>query len=108
MVRSNLFTASLLGAAAASVADAACVKRGDNSSSSTGLVAATYFAGYHIDDGFPVSSMSWDRYTEVKYSFAETAPDGSLDISKSSPDQLPVFVAAAKENVCSNRLIYFL
>lgn len=69
MVRTTLLTASLLGAAA-SMAEAACVKRADTNTSSSGLVAATYFAGYHTDDGFPVSEMPWDRYTEVKYSFA--------------------------------------
>lgn len=69
MVRTTFVTASLLGAAA-SVAEAACVKRAGNSSSSSGLVAASYFAGYHADDGFPVSSLSWDKYTEVKYAFA--------------------------------------
>lgn len=73
MVRSTFFTASLLGAAA-SVADAAagCVKPADNSSTTpgSGMIAATYFAGYHADEGFPLSSMPWDRYTEVKYAFA--------------------------------------
>lgn len=68
MVRSTFLTASLLSVAA-SLTSAACVKRSGNSSSS-GLVAATYFAGYHIDDGFPVSSISWNKYTEVKYAFA--------------------------------------
>lgn len=65
MVR-NFWITSLVGASAF-VADAACVKRSDNSS---GLVAATYFAGYHIDDGFTVEDIPWDRYTEVKYAFA--------------------------------------
>lgn len=69
MVRNTVLTASLLGAAA-SLANAACIKRGN----STSLVAATYFAGYHIDDGFPLSSLSWDRFTEVKYSFAYVSP----------------------------------
>lgn len=62
----NIWIASLLGAS--TLADAACVKRVDNSTS--GLVAATYFAGYHIDDGFTVEDIPWDRYTEVKYAFA--------------------------------------
>lgn len=62
----NFWIASLLSASAF-VADAACVKRADNSS---GLVAATYFAGYHIKEGFTVEDIPWDRYTEVKYAFA--------------------------------------
>ncbi|KAM5350289.1 hypothetical protein ACJ41O_006794 [Fusarium nematophilum] len=63
-----------------------------------GLVASTYFAGFHADRGFPVSAMSWDKFTDVKYAFAETTPDGSLDLSKSEPDQIPIFVEAAKKN----------
>ncbi|KAH7143561.1 glycoside hydrolase superfamily [Dactylonectria macrodidyma] len=62
------------------------------------LVASTYFAGFHANRGFPVSDMSWDKFTDVKYAFAETTPDGSLDLSKSEPDQISAFVDAAKEN----------
>ncbi|KAK1975762.1 family 18 glycosyl hydrolase [Colletotrichum cereale] len=63
-----------------------------------GLVAATYFAGYHANRGFPVSSIPWEKYTDVKYSFAETTADNSLDLSKSAPDQIPAFVSAAREH----------
>ncbi|KAJ4005551.1 hypothetical protein NW752_002384 [Fusarium irregulare] len=65
---------------------------------SSGLVASTYFAGFHANRGFPVSSMPWDKFTDAKYAFAETASDGSLDISKSQPQELPCFVNAAKAN----------
>ncbi|EXF85132.1 hypothetical protein COL5a_002425 [Colletotrichum fioriniae] len=64
----------------------------------SGVVASTYFAGYHANRGFPVSDMPWDKYTDAKYAFAETAADGSLNLTKSAPDQLPAFVAAAKEH----------
>ncbi|TQN63783.1 Chitinase A1, partial [Colletotrichum shisoi] len=64
----------------------------------TGIVASTYFAGYHANRGFPVSSMPWEKYTDVKYAFAETSADGSLNLTKSAPDQLPVFVSAAHEH----------
>ncbi|KAK2058009.1 family 18 glycosyl hydrolase [Colletotrichum caudatum] len=63
-----------------------------------GKVASTYFAGYHANRGFPVSSIPWEKYTDVKYAFAETMADGSLNLSKSAPDQIPAFVAAAKAN----------
>ncbi|KAK1994762.1 family 18 glycosyl hydrolase [Colletotrichum falcatum] len=63
-----------------------------------GMVASTYFAGYHANLGFPTSSIPWDKYTDIKYAFAETRPDGSLDLSKSAPDQIPGFVAAAREH----------
>lgn len=32
-------------------------------------VAATWFAGWHADD-FPLSKLSWNKYTHVTYSFA--------------------------------------
>lgn len=71
MVLSNYLRASLLSAAALT-ADAACVKPtpGNGTNTTSDHIAATYFAGFHIDDGFPVSSISWDRYTDIKYSFA--------------------------------------
>ncbi|EFQ27378.1 glycosyl hydrolase family 18 [Colletotrichum graminicola M1.001] len=60
-----------------------------------GMVASSYFAGFHADEGFPVSSIPWEKYTDVKYAFAETNPDGTLNLSKAAPDQIPGFVAAA-------------
>ncbi|KAK6714995.1 hypothetical protein SNK04_005920 [Fusarium graminearum] len=62
------------------------------------LVASTYFAGFHANRGFPVSAMPWDKYTDAKYSFAETTEDGGLDLSKSQPEELSCFVNAAKKN----------
>ncbi|KAH8765982.1 family 18 glycosyl hydrolase [Diaporthe sp. PMI_573] len=97
MVLSTSLAALILGASAPFVSAAKpCNKRATNSSS--GLVAATYFAGYHANRGFPVSSIPWDKYTEIKYAFAETSADGSLNLTKSAPDQLPVFVSDAKKN----------
>lgn len=64
----SLLTASLLGASAL-VADAACIKQSvDNTTASK--VSATYFAGYHIDEGFTVADIPWSKYSEVKYAFA--------------------------------------
>ncbi|KAK2042639.1 family 18 glycosyl hydrolase [Colletotrichum somersetense] len=84
----KLSLAALL-AAGASAAPAAAAEP-------CGMVASTYFAGYHANRGFPVSSIPWEKYTDVKYAFAETMADGSLNLSKSAPDQIPAFVAAAK------------
>ncbi|VDB82806.1 unnamed protein product [Peniophora sp. CBMAI 1063] len=61
-------------------------------------VAATWFAGWHATQGFPVSSLSWDKYTHVTYSFAETTEDGGLTLNGSEPELLPSFVTAAKEH----------
>jgi chitinase len=55
-------SASLVGLLSLSGASAAA--------SQSGLVASTYFAGFHANRGFPVSSMPWDKYTDVKYAFA--------------------------------------
>lgn len=90
----NFWIASFLSASA--LVDAACVKKA--ASNSSDIVAATYFAGYHIDEGFTVADIPWDRYTEVKYAFAETTANGSVDLSKSAPESVPEFVAAAKQN----------
>lgn len=62
----NFWIASLLSAS--TLVDAACVKK--SATNSTDIVAASYFAGYHIDDGFTVADIPWDKYTEVKYAFA--------------------------------------
>lgn len=68
MVLSTSLAALVLGALVPFVsAVKPCNKRATNSS---GLVSATYFAGYHTDRGFPVSSIPWDKYTEIKYAFA--------------------------------------
>jgi len=61
----------------------------------TAKVASTYFAGFHANRGFPVSSIPWDKYTQVKYAFAEVTENGELDVSASAPDQIPAFVEAA-------------
>lgn len=76
----------------------------DSAATPSGLVASTYFAGFHANRGFPVSAMPWDKYTDAKYAFAETTSDGGLNISKSAPDQLPLFVAAAHEHGVKARI----
>ncbi|KAI0317778.1 chitinase [Amylostereum chailletii] len=64
----------------------------------TDLVAATWYAGWHSDD-FPLSSVSWDKYTHITYAFAETAPSVTeLSLNGSNPALLPEFVSTAKKN----------
>lgn len=61
------------------------------------LVAATWYAGWHADV-FPLANVSWEKYTHVTYSFAETTNNVSLlDLSGSEPDMLPKFVQKAQE-----------
>ncbi|CAN8104490.1 unnamed protein product [Discula destructiva] len=100
VLNAKILTASLLGTSAL-VADAAVLRRQCGSSNtSSDMVAASYFAGYHIDDnpGFTVEEIPWDKYSEIKYAFAETTATGSVDLSKSNPQSLPDFVKAAKTN----------
>lgn len=33
-------------------------------------VASAWFAGWHATEGFPVSSVSWSKYTSMTYAFA--------------------------------------
>lgn len=56
-------------------AEATCLPRaaatGNGSTAgSGGMVASTYFAGYHVNKGFPVADMPFEKYTDVKYAFA--------------------------------------
>lgn len=46
---------------------------GDSPLSTTGnpsKVATGWFAGWHADTGFPVSRVSWSKYTDLTYAFA--------------------------------------
>ncbi|KAK7054155.1 chitinase [Favolaschia claudopus] len=61
-------------------------------------IAAGWYAGWHANatPSFPLSKVSWNKYTHLTYSFAETTTDvGKLDLSGSDPEVLPKFVAAA-------------
>ncbi|KAF8508013.1 chitinase [Hysterangium stoloniferum] len=63
------------------------------------FVATSWFAGWHVNTGFPVSDISWDKYTHLSYSFATTTPDvNALAISADDETTIPAFVAAAHEN----------
>ena len=33
-------------------------------------VAASWYAGWHASEGFPLSNVSWDKYTHMTFSFA--------------------------------------
>ncbi|KAJ8522161.1 hypothetical protein ONZ45_g1246 [Pleurotus djamor] len=61
------------------------------------LVASTWYAGWH-KDVFPLKSVPWKKYTMATFAFAETAPDGSLNLTMSNPSVLPDFVSMAKAN----------
>jgi chitinase len=82
----------------ASLVGVLSLSAGASAAGNSDLVASTYFAGFHANRGFPVSAMPWDKYTDAKYSFAETTEDGGLDLSQSQPEELSCFVNAAKKN----------
>ncbi|KAI0661423.1 chitinase [Cubamyces menziesii] len=66
--------------------------------SSGSRVAAAWYAGYHSSD-FPLSSVSWNKYTHLTYSFALTTGDTSqLEFDSSDATLLPQFVKAAHSN----------
>ncbi|KAG0696955.1 glycoside hydrolase family 18 protein [Suillus ampliporus] len=64
--------------------------------SSTTPVVATWYAGWHATEGFPLSSISWEKYNTLFYSFAVTTPDvTSLSLDGSDGELLPQFVSEA-------------
>ncbi|KAG0692802.1 glycoside hydrolase family 18 protein, partial [Suillus ampliporus] len=59
-------------------------------------VVATWYAGWHATEGFPLSSVSWEKYNTLYYSFALPNPDvTSLSLDGSDGDLLPQFVSEA-------------
>ncbi|KAF6763139.1 endochitinase [Ephemerocybe angulata] len=58
-------------------------------------IAAAWYAGWHAAD-FPLSAVSWSKYTHMTYAFGVTTPDPNiigLDIS--DENRLPQFVSSA-------------
>lgn len=71
----------------------------ENTNIALNSVATAWYAGWHSTAGFPLSKVSWSKYTHLTYAFAETTPDiGSLDLTASNPNLLPLFVAQARKN----------
>jgi chitinase len=66
---------------------------------STPKVALAWYGGWHAED-YPLSKVSWNKYTHMTYSFAETTPDvHNLSLANSDQELLPQFVKIAKKNV---------
>ncbi|RDB20192.1 Chitinase A1 [Hypsizygus marmoreus] len=67
--------------------------------STSNKVATAWYAGWHSTNGFPLSKVSWSKYTHLTYAFAQTTPDvTTLDLTGSNPDLLPQFVAEAHQH----------
>ncbi|KAJ7586301.1 chitinase [Mycena floridula] len=61
-------------------------------------VSAAWYAGWHAEQ-FPLSSVSWSKYSQLTYAFATTTPDVNvLFLADSDEEFLPKFVAAAHQN----------
>ncbi|GLB34074.1 putative glycoside hydrolase family 18 protein [Lyophyllum shimeji] len=62
-------------------------------------VATAWYAGWHSTTGFPLSNITWSKYTHLTYAFAETTADVTvLDLSNSNPELLPKFVSTAHQH----------
>jgi chitinase len=91
-------------------------------------IATSWYAGWHSTD-FPPSSVSWDKYSSVRYAFGwvssimgftlhladhhfeyrTTTPNSSVIYLEDSDKQLlPQFVKTAHQNVCAFSIPYAL
>ncbi|KAF9003663.1 endochitinase [Cyathus striatus] len=64
-------------------------------------VAAAWYTGWHSDGtpSFPLSQVSWGKYTHMTFAFAETTPDVTrLSMDGSNEGLLPEFVETAHNN----------
>ncbi|PFH53950.1 glycoside hydrolase family 18 protein [Amanita thiersii Skay4041] len=64
----------------------------------TDYISAAWYTGWHSGD-FPLSNVSWSKYTHMTYAFATTTPDSSvLNLGTSDKELLPHFVAQAHQH----------
>ncbi|KAI0000659.1 chitinase [Russula compacta] len=62
------------------------------------VIASSWYAGWHSED-FPISNISWNKYTSVIYAFAATTPDSKqILLDESDKLLLPQFVKTAKQH----------
>ncbi|KIK69304.1 glycoside hydrolase family 18 protein [Collybiopsis luxurians FD-317 M1] len=68
------------------------------STQSGSLRSVAWYAGWHAPE-FPLSQVSWSKYTQLTYAFATTTPDvNSLSLADSDEELLPQFVQNAHQN----------
>ncbi|KAJ7930118.1 glycoside hydrolase family 18 protein [Mycena leptocephala] len=66
-------------------------------------IATAWYAGWHApgqsDPALSLSQVSWNKYTQLTYAFAETTSDVRVvTLNGSDPELLPRFVAAAQKH----------
>ncbi|KAF8973025.1 glycoside hydrolase superfamily [Flammula alnicola] len=67
-------------------------------SRSNATISAAWYTGWHAAD-FPLSQVSWSKYTHLTYAFATTTPDVStLSLASSDEQLLPQFVSLAHQH----------
>uniref|UniRef100_A0A8H7Y893 GH18 domain-containing protein n=1 Tax=Psilocybe cubensis TaxID=181762 RepID=A0A8H7Y893_PSICU len=65
---------------------------------SNSTISAAWYTGWHATD-FPLSNVSWSKYTHLTYAFAITTPDVNiLSLDSSDVKLLPQFVSLAKQH----------
>lgn len=94
----NFLAASALLAGFASSCPRAHAAPASTQPSQSQFVSSGYFGGMHADRGAPVSSIPWDRYTDIKYAFAEPTADCQLNMTGFNPQDVSEFVAAGKQH----------
>ncbi|ESK83904.1 glycoside hydrolase family 18 protein [Moniliophthora roreri MCA 2997] len=60
-------------------------------------IAKAYYPGWNSND-FPLSKVTWSKYTHLTYAFAKTTKEGGLSLEGSNPGGLQPFVKAAHDN----------
>ncbi|KAF9063406.1 glycoside hydrolase superfamily [Rhodocollybia butyracea] len=67
------------------------------SANDSSLRSIAWYAGWQT--GFPLSQVSWSKYTQLTYAFATTTPDvNTLFLADSDKQLLPQFVQMAHQN----------
>ncbi|KAI0071538.1 glycoside hydrolase [Panus rudis PR-1116 ss-1] len=70
-----------------------------NSSISRNLVSMTWYAGWHgTNDKFPLTKVSWKKYTHISYAFGVTQANGSISLEASNQPLFGQFVKEARRN----------
>src|ERR1700691_3873815 len=103
-----------------------CEFSSGGSAKSCQAVATSWYAGWHSAD-FPPASVSWDKYSSVRYAFAcvenisrfhlhpadhrfeyrSTTPSASVIYLEDSDKKLfPQFIKTAHHNVCTSAILY--
>ncbi|KAJ3713157.1 glycoside hydrolase family 18 protein [Lentinula raphanica] len=74
------------------------------SETTEGTRSVSWYAGWHSTD-FPLSQVSWSKYTQLTYAFATTTPDvKTVSLDDSDAALLPQFVQSAHKNNVSASL----